>query len=470
MQQYPYSGSDDEHQEAEVAGEPSSIIQAPGENTLRKNFQVLQEQNKAAQLMAQQQAEQRAHHHHPGQGAANGAKHAQQGHGLMQQGQPEKKERRRDSRKEDQPPPEPGPPSRPYLPPRLQGQSDGGSPNANSTPPGPPPQRPLPPPPSGQSPDVPVGAVRREDGRKPSTPPNRDRNSRLIQDQGRSNQQRKPEDLDAIAAQLNELAASPRSNRQGGAGDRRAAGQRQSSVEDPRRMGGNPPSASNGQGKTFVGQPQPHASGLEEEDIGSSSDEDDDGQGVQKDGTLQVNDPNPKPLRELNRKGPGRPLPPTPDDDDTIRRSNAAAAQGHSPALANNRGSVLQPGSNNTSQVMPDLLPQQSSSPQQSGVTPNARMSMNDIEQRQLMQQGQTPTGMQEKQRSFMSFGFSAETAAANAAAAGQAAIRRESHVPSVNVTPTSHDLATGWSIFNRFKLSLQSIYYFIRLLRSYMY
>ena len=41
MQQYPYSGSDDEHQEAEVAGEPSSIIQAPGENTLRKNFQVV---------------------------------------------------------------------------------------------------------------------------------------------------------------------------------------------------------------------------------------------------------------------------------------------------------------------------------------------------------------------------------------------------------------------------------------------
>ena len=271
MQQYPYSGSDDEHQEAEVAGEPSSIIQAPGENTLRKNFQVLQEQNKAAQLMAQQQADQRAHHHHQGQGAANGAKHAQQnqGHGLMQQGQPEKKERRRDSRKEDQPPPEPGPPSRPYLPPRLQGQPDGGSPNVNSTPPGPPPQRPLPPPPSGQSPDIPVGALRREDGRKPSTPPNRDRNSRLIQDQGRPNQQRKPEDLDAIAAQLNELAASPRSNRQGGAADRRAGGQRQSSVEDPRRIGGNPSSASNGQGKTFVGQPQPHASGLEE-DIGSS--------------------------------------------------------------------------------------------------------------------------------------------------------------------------------------------------------
>merc|ERR550539_229450 len=163
-------------------------------------------------------------------------------------------------------------------------------------------------------------------------------------------------------------------------------------------MGGNPPSASNGQGKTFVGQPQPHASGLEEEEIGTSSDEDDDGQGVQKDGTLQVNDPNPKPLRELNRKGPGRPLPPTPDDDDTIRRANAAAAQGHSPALANNRVSgIQQPGSNNTSQVMPDLLPQQSNSPQ-SGLTPGARMSMNDMDPRPFIHQGQTPTGMQEKQ------------------------------------------------------------------------
>ena len=266
MQQYPYSGSDDEHQEAEVAGEPSSIIQAPGENTLRKNFQVLQEQNK---LLAQQQAEQQRahHHHHQGQAAANGAKHSQQGagQGLLQQGQPEKKERRRDSRKEEQPPPEPGPPSRPYLPPRIQAQSDGGSPNANSTPPGPPPQRPLPPPPSGQSPDVPMGAVRR-DG-KPSTPQNRDRNSQLIQqEQTRQNQQRKPEDLDVIAAQLNELAASPRSNRQGAASDRRQ-GQRPPSVEDARRMGVNQSSASNGQGKTFVGQPQPH---LDEDEDGSS--------------------------------------------------------------------------------------------------------------------------------------------------------------------------------------------------------
>ena len=101
-------------------------------------------------------------------------------------------------------------------------------------------------------------------------------------------------------------------------------------------------------------------------------------------------------MRELNQKGPGRPLPPTPDDDDTIRRANASAAQGHSPALANNRASGVQPpGSNNSSQVMPDLLPQQSTSPQQSAMAAGARMSMNDIDQRQMMQQGQTPPGMQ---------------------------------------------------------------------------
>ena len=45
-------------------------------------------------------------------------------------------------------------------------------------------------------------------------------------------------------------------------------------------------------------------------------------------GTLQVNDPVPKPLRDLQRpNGPGRPLPPTPDDDgnsDTMRRASGA--------------------------------------------------------------------------------------------------------------------------------------------------
>ncbi|XP_043226374.1 serine/threonine-protein kinase mig-15-like isoform X2 [Amphibalanus amphitrite] len=47
---FNYSGSDndDEEEQAATAGEPSSIVQAPGENTLRKNFQQIQEGRAAA--------------------------------------------------------------------------------------------------------------------------------------------------------------------------------------------------------------------------------------------------------------------------------------------------------------------------------------------------------------------------------------------------------------------------------------
>ena len=75
-------------------------------------------------------------------------------------------------------------------------------------------------------------------------------------------------------------------------------------------------------GKILQGQPQIPPPVEDEDD---SSDEDGDEVG-QRDGTLQVNDPVPKPLRDLQRQGPKRPLPPTPDDDgsgDTMRRNAA---------------------------------------------------------------------------------------------------------------------------------------------------
>lgn len=40
---YHYSGSENEEEEPQLAGEPSSIIQAPGGDTLRRNFQQIQE-------------------------------------------------------------------------------------------------------------------------------------------------------------------------------------------------------------------------------------------------------------------------------------------------------------------------------------------------------------------------------------------------------------------------------------------
>lgn len=100
--QYPYSGSDDETPETNIAGEPSSILHGPGENTLRKNFQAIQEHNKAM-AAAQQQAAAAA-----AAAAANGGRHAAQA-------PPDKKDRR----KKDEAPPEPGPPSRPPLPHRY---------------------------------------------------------------------------------------------------------------------------------------------------------------------------------------------------------------------------------------------------------------------------------------------------------------------------------------------------------------
>ena len=110
---------------------------------------------------------------------------------------------------------------------------------------------------------------------------------------------------------------------------------------------------------------------------------------------------NPKPLRDLNRmsgsglsapaKGPSRPLPPTPDDDDTMR---GASGQNSSPAAPHPHR-----------QVMPDLLPQHSTG--NSGPsTPVTRPTYDSPGQ-----QGSPLTsavGMQEKQRSFLSFGFGA--------------------------------------------------------------
>jgi len=39
---YRYSGSENEEEEPATAGEPSSIVQAPGGDTLRRNFQQIQ--------------------------------------------------------------------------------------------------------------------------------------------------------------------------------------------------------------------------------------------------------------------------------------------------------------------------------------------------------------------------------------------------------------------------------------------
>uniref|UniRef100_A0A1B0D878 Uncharacterized protein n=1 Tax=Phlebotomus papatasi TaxID=29031 RepID=A0A1B0D878_PHLPP len=112
---YRYSGSDNDDEEPQTAGEPSSIIQAPGGDTLRRNFQQIQEGRTMAQSVEAQQPQPNRN----------------------------QKPQREHRGAEKQPIEEPGPPSRPALPQRLIVVPDG-SQHAN---------RPLPPTPrsSGSS-------------------------------------------------------------------------------------------------------------------------------------------------------------------------------------------------------------------------------------------------------------------------------------------------------------------------------
>lgn len=185
-----------------------------------------------------------------------------------------------------------------------------------------------------------------------------------------------------------------------------------------------------------MGQPQPPP--MVEDDDSSDEDGDDDGGVVQRDGTLQVNDPVPKPLRDLQRpNGPGRPLPPTPDDDgnsDTMRRASGAMQR-----MDSSPGMAVRP------QVMPDLLPQQSS-----GGSPVTGMTrLNSTEDA--------------KQKPFMSFGFSAEAGVAKpvigAGGAGDPSRRESTHVPSVNVAPTPavHDMTSDTPEIRKYKKRFNS-------------
>ncbi|XP_041349834.1 misshapen-like kinase 1 isoform X2 [Gigantopelta aegis] len=66
--EYEWEGSDNDEDEETVPGEPSSILQIPGESTLKRNFQQIQEResrssNQARHAQPRQQERQR--HHHP---------------------------------------------------------------------------------------------------------------------------------------------------------------------------------------------------------------------------------------------------------------------------------------------------------------------------------------------------------------------------------------------------------------------
>ncbi|XP_021697061.1 serine/threonine-protein kinase mig-15 isoform X6 [Aedes aegypti] len=340
---YRYSGSENEEEELPTAGEPSSIIQAPGGDTLRRNFQQIQEGRTLMQSVEQQQQQQQQ------QPPPNANRN--------------QKPQSRDDRSKQQSVEEPGPPSRPALPQRLIVVPDPPA-NANAN-------RPLPPTPrSGSSSSQSPSQQQQQPSSQQPTPQQPPRNSQNIFKPMLP--PRRPEDLDMLAAQLNELGVSqqsqqaqpeapPRSNRQppqqpssqqsggiGGGGSSNSG----KPIMGIAASNGSSNNNNNNNNNHHHGPPVNPLDPIESSDSDSEPEEPNDR--ARNDGTLLASDP-PKPLPEFSyRPGglgvlaesdqnnqsstqtttttpggsnsgvlsppsggpPNRPLPPTPDDDD----------------------------------------------------------------------------------------------------------------------------------------------------------
>ncbi|XP_029158579.1 serine/threonine-protein kinase mig-15 isoform X10 [Nylanderia fulva] len=411
---YRYSGSENEEDEPALAGEPSSIVQAPGGDTLRRNFQQIQEGRTLTQDV-------------PPQAPAAKEKPGSRSQREM---------------------PEPGPPARPAIPHRLIVVPDPQ-----------PPSRPLPPTP-------------RDDPRQPhkvSTPPSNHQTPAGGGSGGSGGQPapqrnsvfkpmlppKKPEDMEILAAQLIELGVSqgpeapPRPNRQ-------HKGPAVSSTSNSVQ-----PASGNDQNNKQM----PQSSSILDQALSIESDSDDDedagGNNLRNDGTLLASDP-PKPLPEFSPfrpssdsssssshnaqnshhedkpKGgaPNRPLPPTPDEEESGDRTLVMKRNregDRSRGGGDFQRSDSSPGSRPSS-VLPDLLTS----------SPGQRQDKSTSEEYRQAVKSPPPFALQQKQRSFLTFGFGAGPA------------RRESHV-NVNVTPTSHDLASDTPEIRKYKKRFNS-------------
>ncbi|XP_061499589.1 mitogen-activated protein kinase kinase kinase kinase 4 isoform X33 [Anopheles gambiae] len=362
---YRYSGSENDDDDGQTAGEPSSIIQAPGNDTLRRTFHQIQEGR-------MQNAEQ------------------QQPPNRNQKPQP------RDERSKPQPVEEPGPPSRPQLPQRLIVVPD---PPANSNA-----NRPLPPTPrsgsgSSSQPQQPSSQTPQQPARnqqnffKPVLPPRRPEQSQQAQPEAppRNNRPQPGPPVPGSQQQQQQVSA-------GGVG---ASGVGKAPAIAPNGNNNSSNGAGVGSGGGVGGNinnnnhhPQP-INPLDPIESSDSDSEPEEPNGrTRNDGTLLASDP-PMPLTgglgvlaesDQNNQSssstpaggggggggasgasvlsppgggggggpPNRPLPPTPDDDD---------AQGDGTLIKRNRSgensSLGTPGQR-TSSVLPDLLSQAS--------------------------------------------------------------------------------------------------------------
>lgn len=428
---YRYSGSEPEEEENAVAGEPSSIVHNAAahqsSDTLRRNFQQIQEGARPAEAS-----------------------------------QPQPPPKRNSNREEREEIPEPGPPARPSIPQRLIVVPDPQVQQPNR-------YRPLPPTPNSSGSSNSSGS---NNGTPPASgpqPPQRG-SHHIFKPMPPA---RRPEDLDKLAAQLNELGVV-------------------SGNEPPSR----PPRApTNGQGPPVERNPPEPTF----EDSDSDSDAEESGGRVRNDGTLLASDP-PKPLGGLSEPScaPTRPLPPTPDDEDARTDAHTDAHADRTLVMKRGRSSGGNEGSGaRTSSVLPDLLSQagQPTTPPRldkstseeyrqaiAGGTPLSHhhhhppsSSVQSTPSKSFVSGASSPhplqqspsnssvgsqqqfLPLQQKQRSFLTFGFGAgSTGSGGTGGSGGNASRRESHV-NVNVTPTGHDLSSDTPEIRKYKKRFNS-------------
>ncbi|XP_055706717.1 serine/threonine-protein kinase mig-15 isoform X38 [Phlebotomus papatasi] len=296
---YRYSGSDNDDEEPQTAGEPSSIIQAPGGDTLRRNFQQIQEGRTMAQSVEAQQPQPNRN----------------------------QKPQREHRGAEKQPIEEPGPPSRPALPQRLIVVPDG-SQHAN---------RPLPPTPrsSGSSQaqqQTPQQAQRNSQNMfKPMLPPRRPESQQ---------QQAQPE-------------APPRNSRQGS----------NSSSSVPSKPAPAPPNNHHAQSivnpldpiesSDTDSEPEEANGGTRNDGTLLASDPP-----KPLPGLSVLSEDSAAPVPSHGSGGPpNRPLPPTPDDDDQNQGDRTLIMKRNRGGESS--GGLGTPGTR-TSSVLPDLLSQAS--------------------------------------------------------------------------------------------------------------
>ncbi|XP_076336959.1 serine/threonine-protein kinase mig-15-like isoform X2 [Tachypleus tridentatus] len=512
---YRYSGSDGEEEDSGLTGEPSSIEPVEQESTLKRNFQQLQE----SRTLTPSDPKPSSNNHHI-----------------------------------HSPPVSVVPVETPVRPPM-------------------PPQRavvaPDPPPPSKPLPPIPVEEERREKIRKPPRniqpvqPPRvpEARNSGLFN----KSPARRPEDLEVLAAQLNELALGGNSGGAAGRANGRVPSSGSAAVVSEHS------SRQNGSTQDQVPPVKPPSDSDEEEEEGH----------VQSDGTLLASDP-PRPLppdgysnnssknitvpeEPVAIQAPNRPLPPTPEDEDSndrtlvvrINQSNkkegerskreqndkerdgrersssqveknhrkrdsvglervekakqrsdrkerpplrkttsspipvalssvpngesqrkervfsqglnrnssqhdrerdhsdhvtSSSGEGASrPLMQRAESTQSSPGniSGRSSGVLPDLLPQNTSTPLQQS-SPQQRQQDKSTSEEYRQAVSKTPPHLQQKQRSFLTFGFGAGGSGSSPSP------RRESHI-NVNVAPSTHESSTETPEIRKYKKRFNS-------------